>query len=291
MKKIILTATITLGLTSAAAAETLVLQTLASWDSFTEDGKSTTGNLTIDYDKHDTTDYATPAANGTLTQSGTQRTHVDISSLNLNLKTGSCCFTFDVSNLTLNNTPLFSATSGDYNTETAAFGASANQWAFATNGSFKATDTAVSSPCTGTLTVYFLTKTVNGVATNYVSAFAGDTCIVSERSFTHATTTGVSAANNLTGLTLGGRGSTATSTSGGAKGAAVTFNSFSIAEYKAVPEPAMAALSLLALAGLAVAENDLIFRRGSSSPGSSTPAFRMNTQSLIADRVFCVSYN
>lgn len=231
---------LTLSLLAAIGGMTLAQagSILASWDTFTAGGASTTGNLTVDLVKQSP---GGSIENGSLILSpNTERAWVDISSLNMNLRTGSYSFEMDVTGLKLNNGPIFSLTSGNYNTQTAAFGFSnqGNLWAFSNNGnnmSVKGSAGSMSTTYSGKLTVNFLTE--NGQ--NYVEAFLDDATLVSKTAITYSSA--ASANNNLTGLTLGGWGSTS------GNGSELTINSLIISQ---IPEPATASLGLLGLAAL-----------------------------------------
>ncbi len=217
------------------AASLVNAATLAEWDSFNS-LHSDIGNLTIEPTQFSPSGVT--QSNGTLVlDKATGRAWIDISSLNMTLSTGSYSFVMDVENLMLGNGPIFSMTSGAYNTQTTGFGSASvgSAWAFSNNGgsmNVKDSSASFSTPYSGTLTVNFLTQ--NG--TNYVEAFLDNTTLVSKTAITYSSTS-VPASNPLTGLTLGGWGSTPNN------GAGFTLKSLTISNL--APEPTSVTLCML----------------------------------------------
>lgn len=106
--------TISLTLALLGASLSQASQILASWNTFTENGASTTGGLYVELDKFGT---GPSIENGTLILSdSSERAWIDISSLDISLSRASYSFVMDVSNLQLGNGPVFSLSTGSYNT-------------------------------------------------------------------------------------------------------------------------------------------------------------------------------
>lgn len=208
---------------------------LASWDTFTENGASTTGGLSVEIDKFRT---GPSIENGTLILSdSSERAWINISSLDISLSRASYSFVMDVSNLQLGNGPVFSLGTGSYNTQTTAFGFSTttNTWAFSNNGNnmnVSGESGSVSDTYSGKLTINFLAE--NG--STYVEAFLGDTALVNKTEINYD-----KSVLYLNGLTLGGWASTS------GNGCSMTISSLSISQ---IPEPATASLAFLGLGGL-----------------------------------------
>ena len=210
-------------------------QLLASWDTFTENGASTTGGLSVELDKFG----AGPSIeNGALVLSdSSQRAWINISSLDISLSQASYSLVMDVSDLHLGNGPVFSLSAGAYNSQTTAFGFSTttNTWAFSNNGNnmnVSGVGGSVSDSYSGRLTVNFLEE--NG--STYVEAFLGDTALVNKTEIHYE-----KSVLYLNGLTLGGWASTADN------GCSMTVHSLSISQ---IPEPATASLAFLGLGSL-----------------------------------------
>lgn len=216
---------------------------LSYWDSFNS-LKAANSDVILSVDKFGASNATWDSTAGTVTMSTTGRAWIDLSSLNMNLSTGSYSFVMDVSNLTLGNGPVFSLANKAYNSQVTAFGfaTAGNQWAFSNNGgsmNVKGSVGNFSTQYSGKLIVNFLTEeNAQGQKVNYVEAFLGNDILVEKTAITYQNN---SAADNLTGLTLGGWGSTSNFGSG------FTLHSLSI---NSVPEPATASLSLLGLASL-----------------------------------------
>ena len=230
MKKTLLLSLVLLGASFSQAD-----QLLASWDTFTESGASTTGGLTVELDKFG---VGPSIENGALILSdSSQRAWINISSLRISLSRASYSFVMDVSDLRPGNGPVFSLGFGSYNTQTTAFGFSTttNTWAFSNNGNnmnVSGESGSVSDAYSGTLTVNFLAENDS----TYVEAFLGDTALVNKTEINYE-----KSVLYLNGLTLGGWASTS------GNGCSMTLNSLSISQ---IPEPATASLAFLGLGGL-----------------------------------------
>lgn len=227
--------TISLTLALLGASLSQASQILASWNTFTENGASTTGGLFVELDKFGT---GPSIENGTLILSdSSERAWIDISSLDISLSRASYSFVMDVSNLQLGNGPIFSLGTGSYNTQTTAFGFSTttDTWAFSNNGNnmnVSGESGSVSDTYSGKLTVNFLAE--NG--STYVEAFLGDSALVNKTEINYD-----KSVLYLNGLTLGGWASTS------GNGCSMIISSLSISQ---IPEPATASLAFLGLGSL-----------------------------------------
>ncbi len=250
MKKTLITLA-ALAVASAAQADTKLVE----WTTFGTTGASTyssTGEaLTVS-----TNHYTNGASisNGALTIGNQGRAYVDLSSLGINLATGSYTFEFTASSFATYGEPMFSVTTGGSGTQSAAFGSAYTSskffWAFSDDGNSMKDNLGkeVSSTSgSGTFKVSFLYDSV--LKKNYVEAYLNGTAIYERTAIAYedleeSYTSPIN--GNLSSLTFNGWGS-----GNGKDGQSLTLTSFSISQTQNLPEPTTATLSLLALAGLA----------------------------------------